>query len=131
MKRAIEIAKDSGEDCPVGCIIVQNGIEIASSCNKVEALCDPTAHAEMVCIKAACNKLRSRHLPDCTLYCTLEPCKMCSEAIRLAQIGSVVFGAFRDKSISYSQNTVGGIMERECSDLLTKFFNKLRLDARG
>ena len=126
MIRAMEVAKQSGVDCPIGCVIIQNNIEIASSANMVERSNNPIAHAELICIKNACQLLNTKYLSECDLYCTLEPCEMCKEAIRLAKIKNVVFGAFRKQNIYYN-NFVGGILENECSELLQNFFTKIRI----
>lgn len=126
MSDAIRIAKLSDDDAPIGCIIVQNGFCLAKTHNKVEAIKSPIAHAEILCINEACVKV-GRYLDLATLYCTLEPCPMCAEAIRLARINRVVFGAFRNQQSCVLSNAVGGICEEECNALLKKFFAKVRI----
>ena len=126
MKRALEIAGQAGDDCPIGSIVVRNGEELAARHNEVELQSNPVAHCEMLAIQHACASLGTRYLTDCTIYCTLEPCPMCMEAIRLAQVQRLIFGAFRDINHPYTCDTVGGIMSDECGQLLTEFFRKRR-----
>lgn len=127
MDLAIKVAGMSGRDVPIGSVIVDaHGNQLAHAHNEVEMREDPTAHSEMICIQRACAVVGSRYLDGCTIYCTLEPCAMCSQAIKLARINRVIFGAFRNIEISRSCDMVGGIMERECSELLSSFFLKLR-----
>ena len=127
IKLAVEIAQNAPKpDCPIACILVLNESEIARSINEVEARNDPTAHAEILCIQKACSILGRRNLSDCILYCTLEPCPMCEEAIKLARIKEVVFGAFRSRNSNPCSKTMGGVMEKECSPLLSFFFASIR-----
>ena len=126
MRRAIEIAGNSGEDCPVGCVIVHNGCEISSSCNMVERRDDPIAHSEILCIRSACKSLGSRYLSGCTLYCTLEPCQMCDYAIKLARIDKVIFGSFRNDGSIFKNEVVGGVLENECTKMMSDFFKNVR-----
>lgn len=125
MQQAIDLAKNAGRDCPIGCVIVMHSRVLAAEHNQVELLNDPTAHAEILAIRNACKHLNSKYLNDCTLYVTLEPCLMCSKAIELAKVGRVIFGAFRD-TYSYS-NFIGGILQDECSQLLKAFFSRVRI----
>ncbi|WP_281616203.1 tRNA adenosine(34) deaminase TadA [Flammeovirga sp. SubArs3] len=129
-----ELAFDEGE-IPVGAIIVADGKVIAKGYNQTEKLNDPTAHAEMIAITAAGHYLGSRHLQDCTLYVTLEPCAMCAGAIYWGQVGRVVYGASDEKRgfKSYSEKLAHprakfttGVLEEECKELLMKFFKQLR-----
>ncbi|AZQ64211.1 nucleoside deaminase [Flammeovirga pectinis] len=123
------------DEIPVGAIVVANGKVIGKGYNQTEKLNDPTAHAEMLAITAATNYLGSRHLSDCTLYVTLEPCAMCAGAIFWAQVGEIVYGAADDKRgfRAYSDKLahprskyITGILEEECHDLLMSFFKRLR-----
>lgn len=127
-------AFDDGE-IPVGALVVAHGKIIGKGYNQTEKLNDPTAHAEMLAITAATNYLGSRHLSDCTLYVTLEPCAMCAGAIFWAQVGRIVYGAGDEKRgfKTYSEKLAHprakyttGILEEECHNLLMKFFKKLR-----
>lgn len=129
------IAVASGE-VPVGAVLVKDGKIIASAHNMVETAYDPTAHAEIIAIRAAGRILNSPRLVDCDLYVTLEPCAMCAQAIALARIRRLYFGAFDEKGGGvehgariFSQSTCnhkpeiyGGINEEECSALLKEFF---------
>lgn len=136
-----EKAFEKGE-IPVGAVIVARGEIIARAHNQTELLNDVTAHAEMLAITAATNFLGSKYLNDCTLYVTLEPCLMCATALHWAQLHCLVFGAYDEKKgysrfISQSLSkafpilhprtqVLPGILEKECQDLLLKFFQKLR-----
>ncbi|MCK5295997.1 MAG: nucleoside deaminase [Alphaproteobacteria bacterium] len=131
----------SGE-VPVGAVIVngKSGEIIASSGNRVEELKDPTAHAEILVIREAAEKLGQVRLEECDLYVTLEPCPMCAAAISHARIRRLYFGAydpksggvehgarvFSHKTCHHRPEVYGGIMETDCSNLLKDFFKKLR-----
>jgi tRNA(adenine34) deaminase len=132
--REAEKAKDKDE-VPIGCVIVLNNRVIARGHNLTETLNDVTAHAEMQSITAAENYLGAKYLNDCTIFITLEPCLMCAGALRWAQIGRIVFGAQDLKygfgkfieNITHPKTTVtGGVMELECSTLITEFFKRKR-----
>ena len=137
MKKAlIEANRGAYEDeVPVGAIVVYENTIIAKSYNLCIKLCDPTAHAEMQVITAACNYLQSRYLNKCILYTTLEPCVMCSGAMFWSQLGHLVFSA-NDKKSGFSlfkQNLIHpktkitkGVLNYESSMLLTDFFKKKR-----
>ncbi len=123
------------QEVPVGAVIVCNDTIIARGHNLTETLVDPTAHAEMQAITAATNWLGGKYLTDCTIYVTLEPCGMCAGAIGWSQASGLVFGASDDnkgyKTISESllhpkTKVEGGILEKECKELLTKFFKAKR-----
>jgi tRNA(adenine34) deaminase len=133
---ALKEAQRAGEagEVPVGAVIVLTDRIIARGHNQTEQLTDATAHAEMICLTAAMAHLRSKYLPDCTLYVTLEPCVMCAGALRWAQVGRVVFGASDAK---FGYRTVGpllhpktdvlaGILAEPCAQLLTDFFRARR-----
>ncbi len=94
MQQAIEIAKESGADVPVGALIIKDGKIIASAHNEREKLNDPSAHAEILAIRQAANSLNNWRLDDCELYVTLEPCPMCAWAIIQSRIKTVYFGSF-------------------------------------
>ncbi len=126
------------DEVPIGAIIVKNGEVIAQSYNQKEKNKDVTAHAEMLVIKEACNKLGSWHLDGCTLYTTLEPCIMCSGAIIQSRIERVVLGAKvnRWKGLLYYINDVefnhkpiisDNVYEKECSSLLSTYFKNKRI----
>ncbi|MDB6130591.1 MAG: guaD [Verrucomicrobiales bacterium] len=98
MLRALELAVDnvSRGGGPFGAVIVRNGLIISEGVNNVTSSFDPTAHAEIVAIRLACQKLHSFHLPNCTLYTTCEPCPMCLAASYWARIDHIYYGASRD-----------------------------------
>lgn len=136
MRRALEEAQLAFErdEVPVGAIIVADNKIIAKGHNLTEQLNDVTAHAEMQSITAAANSLGGKYLKKCTLYVTLEPCVMCAGALYWSQINRVVFGAFDEKRGAHQHGNlyhptttvVGGILEQECADLITQFFQKKR-----
>ncbi len=105
MQEALKMAQQALEEdeVPVGAIIVSGTQIIAKAHNLVERLNDPTAHAEMQAITAACNHFQSKYLNACTLYVTLEPCPMCAAASHWAQIGRIVYGA-SDPKMGYSRH---------------------------
>lgn len=138
MQEAINIAKESGADVPVGALIVKNNEIIASACNEKEKNNDPTAHAEILAIRQAASILGNWRLDDCELYVTLEPCPMCAWAILQSRIKTVYFGSF-DKQYgalgsvldlrnqAHSKLKVyGGICEKECDNILEVFWQERR-----
>jgi len=117
MKQALEIAQTAGEcgEVPVGAIIVDKiGNLLAASGNCKEREQDPTAHAEIVTIRQACQKIGSWRLDDCTLYVTLEPCPMCAGAIIQARIKQLVYGV--DDPKTGSIRTVTNLPDSACSN---------------
>jgi tRNA(adenine34) deaminase len=137
MREALKQAQYAFEEdeIPVGAIVVANGRILAKAFNQTQTLHDPTAHAEMLAITAACHALGTKYLSMCSLYVTLEPCPMCAGALYWSQIGRVVFGA-SDEKRGYQQTNVSmlhpktelvtGVLAAECGELLTRFFRKLR-----
>lgn len=137
MREALrEAALAAAEDeVPIGAVIVWNGRVIAKGHNMTERLADPTAHAEMIAITAATEAVGGKYLHDCTLYVTVEPCPMCAGALAWSQIGSVVYGT-SDPKRGFSRFTpslmrpktviVSGILENECSNIVTDFFKSKR-----
>ena len=141
MLLALEEAKKAAEkgEVPIGAVIVRRGEVIATAHNGRETTFDATAHAETSAIRAACQKLQGWHLTDCTLYVTLEPCPMCAGAIINSRIDKVVFGAYDNREGSFGSlinlasypyssrpEIVGGVMEKECKEVLSEFFKKIR-----
>lgn len=138
MEEAFIEAKKSESDIPVGCIIELNGEIIARAHNEKELNNDPTAHAEILAIKMASNKLNSWRLLGCNLYVTLEPCPMCAWAILNSRLKEVYFGSYDLKYgafgskinlcqlSDYKPKVFGGIMESECNKILKDFFSELR-----
>lgn len=137
MKKALceaQKAADAGE-VPVGCVIVCRNQIIAAAHNLTQKLTDVTAHAEMQAITAASNVLGAKYLAGCTLYVTLEPCVMCAGALGWSQIEKIVYGANDDKrgytkyapkSLHPKTAVSAGLLEKECSLLITDFFKNKR-----
>ena len=127
-------------EVPVGAIIVRDGESIARAGNAMIAAVDPTAHAELMVIKAAAAITGDTRLTGCTLYVTLEPCAMCAGAMVLARVDRVVFGAWDNKAgmagsvgdllrhqqLNHRPEVQGGVCADECSALLTTFFQAKR-----
>lgn len=136
MKKALQEAEIAFEkdEIPVGAVIVVNNTIIARTHNLTELLHDVTAHAEMQAITSAANFLGGKYLKGCTLYVTLEPCQMCAGALYWSQISKIVFGATDIKrgyktlgtQIHPKTEVISGILERECAELMTSFFQKKR-----
>jgi len=141
LREALKEAKKAlrlGE-VPVGCVLVRDGRIVARAHNLTERLRDPTAHAEMLCLREASVKLGVRALGDCTLYVTLEPCIMCSYALVLSRLKEVVFGApderhggvmslhgiLDDERLNHRVRWVYCPVE-ECSRILKEFFSRKR-----
>jgi tRNA(adenine34) deaminase len=132
MKKALQEAELASEknEVPVGAVIVIENKVIARGHNLTELLNDVTAHAEMQVITSAAHFLGGKYLKNCTLYVTLEPCQMCAGALYWSQISKIVFGAFDTKRGFLSMGgklhprteIFGGILENECSEIITKFF---------
>lgn len=142
MQHALTLAKAAAGlgEVPVGAVITDaRGERIATAHNEVESRRDATQHAELIAIQRALSVRGEKFLEDCTLYVTLEPCAMCAGAIASARLARVVFGAYDPKSggtehgarvFAHSHHTpeiVGGVLESECSTLLTQFFAPKRL----
>ena len=139
MKKALEIASKSGNDVPIGAIIVKNDEIVAAFHNEKEKRNDTTAHAEILAIQEASKKLNSWHLDDCELYVTLEPCPMCTGAIINSRIKTVIFGAYDlkagcmdsvinlcDYPFNHKIEIEKYILKDECEGLLKEFFKFLR-----
>jgi tRNA(Arg) A34 adenosine deaminase TadA len=131
---------ESHGDVPVGAVVVRDGAVIASACNERELRHDPTAHAELLAMRAAAEKLGRWRLDDCTLYVTLEPCAMCAGAAVNARIGAVVFGAAdlkagamgslynlsADPRLNHEPHVRYGVLAQESTELLQAFFARRR-----
>ncbi|MEC8679767.1 MAG: nucleoside deaminase [Bacteroidota bacterium] len=123
------------EEIPVGAVIVHNNKVISKGHNQCQKLNDSTAHAEMIAITSAQNKIGSKYLNECEMYVTLEPCMMCSGAIHLSKIRKVVYG-LDDKEKGYLRKSkeelnkklviVSNVLEAESREILESFFFKLR-----
>jgi|TARA_B110000908_G_C10247211_1_gene449559 tRNA(adenine34) deaminase len=136
MKRALQEAEQAFDknEVPIGAVIVCKNKIIARAHNLTEMLNDVTAHAEMQAFTSASDFLGGKYLKDCTLYVTLEPCQMCAGASYWSQIGKIVFGA-RDEQRGFMNmktqlhpktKVVSGVLEEECSKILTQFFVEKR-----
>ena len=142
MELAIESARraEAHGDVPVGAVVARDGRVLAAAGNERELRGDPTAHAEVVAIRAAAEAVGGWRLADTTLYVTLEPCSMCAGAIILARIPEVIFGAADPKAgaagsalevlgepaLNHRPLVRGGLMQDECSVLLREFFESRR-----
>tara|TARA_B100001057_G_scaffold13732_2_gene13022 strand:+ start:37712 stop:38161 length:450 start_codon:yes stop_codon:yes gene_type:complete len=123
------------EEIPVGAVIVHNNKVISKGHNQCQKLNDSTAHAEMIAITSAQNKIGSKYLNECEMYVTLEPCMMCSGAIHLSKIKKVIYG-LDDKEKGYLRKSkeelnkklaiVSNVLEAESREILESFFFKLR-----
>jgi tRNA(adenine34) deaminase len=137
--REAEVAQRRKET-PVGAVIIHEGLIIGKGSNQIEMLQDPTAHAEMIAITAACAYLGKWRLEKCAMYTTFEPCPMCAGAIVLARLPLLVFGAYdpkkgacssvftitNDTRLNHRVHTVGGVLEEKCGALLREFFSAVR-----
>jgi len=139
---AIEQAREAERhgDVPIGAVVARDGEAIAAAGNEREMRRDPTAHAELLAIRAAAEALGGWRLPGTILYVTLEPCAMCAGAVVLARIPTVVFGAADPKAgaagsvldvlaepaLNHRPRVVGGVLGEECAALLEGFFSARR-----
>lgn len=142
MAQAVEQARLAARrgEVPVGAVLVRDGVIVAAAGNRVEELSDPTAHAEVLVLRAAAAAAASPRLGECDLYVTLEPCPMCAAAISLARLRRVYFGAYDPKgggiehgprvfdhaTCHHRPEVVGGLREGECATLLRDFFRERR-----
>jgi tRNA(adenine34) deaminase len=142
MQEALEEAKKAEAigEVPIGAVIVRDGQIIARGHNLRETSRDPTAHAEMIAIRAASEALGAWRLLGCTLYVTLEPCPMCAGAIVQSRIPTVVYGTpdpkagcagtlmnlLQEERFNHRVELISGILQDRCAQVLTDFFRKLR-----
>jgi len=122
-------------EIPIGAVIECRGRIIGRGHNMTERLNDATAHAEMIAITAASEALGGKYLKDCTLYVTVEPCPMCAAALNWSQISRIVYGApdpkrgyslFSPSLLHVRTNVSSGVLEEECSKILSDFFTNTR-----
>lgn len=143
MKEALKQAKKAAElgEVPIGCVIEYQGKIIGRGYNRRKIDKNTLSHAELIAIRKAGKKMGDWRLEECTMYVTLEPCQMCSGAIVQARIPTVVIGCSNPKAgcagsilnilqepkFNHQVEIVNGVMEEECSKILTDFFKQLRL----
>lgn len=142
MTRAIELARVAQEqgEVPVGAVLVRDDVLLAEGYNRPIMACDPTAHAEIVALRAAATVAGNYRLPGSTLYVTLEPCAMCAGAIIQARVQRVVFGArdpragaagsvfqiFGEPRLNHRPAVTEGVLAENCGALLSDFFRQRR-----
>ena len=142
MRRALDLAAEASAagEVPVGAVITRDGTIVAEARNAMRGSLDPTAHAEMVAIRAAAERLGEPRLDGCTLWVTLEPCAMCAAAIALARIAELRFAAedpkgggvvhgpriFAQPTCHHRPDVLGGIGDTEAAELLRTFFAERR-----
>lgn len=142
MRQAIELARraEQAGEVPVGALLVVGARVVGEGWNQPIGAHDPTAHAEIIALRAAAIRTRNYRLEDATLYVTLEPCAMCTGAILNARLSRVVFGAWdlkagacgsvfdlpREPRVMHRLDVFGGVCSEQCSELLRKFFEARR-----
>lgn len=147
MKLALKEAMKAWDkdEVPIGAIIVKDGKVIAKAHNLRESKQQATAHAEILAIEKACKKLGSWRLEGCTLYVTLEPCAMCTGATILSRIEHVVYGAkdkkggciescvemYKQQGFNHYPTYIAGVLEDECSNIISAFFRKKRVQKKA
>lgn len=144
MRRILDIVREMKDaEIPIAAIIVKNGEIIATATNKKEAQNDVTAHAEILAIREAEEKLGNWRLEGCELYVNLEPCPMCAWAIIQSRISRVYFGSYDRnygalgsvidlrKLLNSNLEVYGGMMEEECNKILEDYFEALRLGGKN
>lgn len=147
MQQAFFMAKQAYEEkeVPIGAVVVKNNRIIGKGYNQTERLNDPTAHAEMLAISAACVTLGQKYLQDCTLYVTLEPCPMCAGALVWSKIDTVVVGAWDakagscgsvfniafNKKLNHQVEVIQGFLKEDCEWILKQFFQERRSSGNG
>jgi len=142
MEKALDLAAEAAaaSEVPVGAVVLRDGEVVGEGRNRVVERGTATAHAEMLALADAAEKVATEKLTGCTLYATLEPCPMCAYAAVLSRVDRVVFGAYDPKAgacgsvvnipaepgFNHRLEVIGGVMEDECGALLTAFFERLR-----
>jgi len=125
----------SEDEVPIGAVVVSRGRIIAKGHNMTERLNDPTAHAEMIAVTAACEAIGGKYLNDCTLYVTVEPCPMCAAALGWAQLGRLVYGTadpkrgcslYHPSLLHPKTETASGVLAEDCSELVSGYFRSKR-----
>ncbi len=138
MAMALELAREAraAGEVPVGAVVVKDGVVIGRGYNKPLSTRDPTAHAEVIALRDASERIGNYRLTNCSLYVTLEPCAMCAGAIMHARIGRVVYGTtdpksgacgsvvnlFAENRLNHHATVIGGVLAEEAARLLQDFF---------
>ncbi|HLV77516.1 MAG TPA: tRNA adenosine(34) deaminase TadA [Marinobacter sp.] len=146
MGRALELAAQGAAigEVPVGAVVVRDGVELGRGFNTPITGCDPTAHAEIRALRDAAARIGNYRLSGATLYVTLEPCTMCVGAIVHSRISRLVYGACEPKAgavesarrtldephLNWQVEAVGGILQAECSQIISDFFRRRRAEIR-
>jgi len=147
MREAIRAAREaeSRQEVPIGaCIVIADRI-VAVAGNRTRTDCDPTAHAEIIALREASQRVENYRLSDATVYSTIEPCAMCAGALIQARVPLLVYGARDEKAgavdshfqicssskLNHRVEVISGILEAECRELMQEFFRKKRLEVRG
>ena len=147
MREALSAAREaqSRQEVPIGACIVIDGEVMAIAGNRTRTDCDPTAHAEIIALRAAAQRVGNYRLAGATAYSTIEPCAMCAGALIQARVPLLVYGALDEKAgavdshfgicnsdqLNHRIQVVRGVLESECRELLQEFFQKKRLGVRG
>lgn len=148
MRRALDLARHaeaSEDEVPVGAVLVRGDEVLGEGWNRTIGGCDPTAHAEIVALRAAGQRVRNYRLPGTTLYVTLEPCAMCAMAMMHARLKRVVYAApdpktgaagsvidlFANRALNHHTEVVGGVLAEQAGQLLREFFAERRAQARA
>jgi len=147
MRQALDQARNAWAlgEVPVGALVVKDGEVIATGFNQPIGNHDPTAHAEIMALRAAATILGNYRLPGCELYVTLEPCAMCSGAMLHARLSRVIYGAtdpktgasgsvvnlFEQNQLNHQTRLTGGVLADECGNLLREFFAERRRHAQA
>ena len=145
MREALKLAKEAYDidEVPIGAVIVHKGEIIGRGFNKRNSLANPLGHAEIIAINEAAQYLNDWRIEECTMYVTVEPCPMCSGAIVQARIPRVVFGARNKKAgcagsvinllqidaLNHQVEITEGVLQEECSSIMTEFFKRFRKKA--
>jgi tRNA(adenine34) deaminase len=147
MREALRAAREAQarDEVPIGACIVVAGESIAVAGNRTRTDCDPTAHAEVLALREAAQKVGNYRLVDATVYSTIEPCAMCAGALIQARAGLLVYGATDEKAgaveshfgicnaphLNHHVEVIKGVLELECRELMQEFFKSRRSEIRG
>lgn len=147
MREALRAAREaeSRQEVPIGACIVLDGEAIAIAGNRTRTDCDPTAHAEIIALRAAAQRVGNYRLAGATVYSTIEPCAMCAGALIQARVPLLVYGALDEKAgavdshfgicnsdqLNHRIQVVRGVLESECRELMQEFFRSKRSETRG